>query len=376
MTFGEIFKDFRKKFGYTQEQIATYLMVSAQAVSKWENGLAAPDISLLVPIAELFGTTTDILLGKSDEKSRETILCEIDEISNMRVNGKKSLREIYSMYEDMLRQNSNNTDILYRILSTAKQMMYECGDLSEKEKDAILENSKKRAEQILKTDEGKSGRLQANVHGVMADIYIAAGDYVNAEKEIDMLPYGAYTKERKRGEMYYTLSHFDDCRLPLREAISDNLAMLCSDMNLLAMSYRESERKTMDSIYKSIYGIIHAVYGDDKCPVPVQYYLATSCIRLAQHAAWENDTETAMKYIGEFMESLRIQRQTHNKKLKNTSAVLPEVMPPYRAPIIRPDYYGDFAISVLKWHAFDRLRNNELFIKYLNEAEKWYELAH
>ena len=181
---------------------------------------------------------------------------------------------------------------------------------------------------------------------------------------------------RKQGEMYYTLSRFDDCRLPLREAISDNLAMLCSDMNLLAMSYRESDRKTMDSIYKSIYGIIHAVYGDDKCPVPVQYYLATSCIRLAQHAAWENDTETAMKYIGEFMESLRIQRQTHNKKLTNTSAVLPEVMPPYRAPIIRPDYYGDFAISVLKWHAFDRLRNNELFIKYSNEAEKWYELAH
>lgn len=374
MTFGETFKNFRKKFGYTQEQTAAYLMVSAQAVSKWENGLAAPDISLLVPIAELFGTTTDILLGKSDEKSRETILFEISEIADMRVHGKKSLREIYELYENMLRQNPNNADILYRLLITAKQMIEECGDLSDKEKDAILKNTKKRAEQIRKSAEGENDYLQAT-HCVMAEIYIAVGDYANAEKEIDMLPNGAYTKARKRGQMYYMLSRYDDCRVHFREAISDELAFLCSDMDLLALSYRESDRKTMDGIYKSIYGIIHAVFGKDKCPVPVQYYLATASIRLAQRAAWENDTETAMNYIGEFMESLRTQRQTHNKKLTNTSVVLPEVMQPYRAPSIRPGYYGDFAVSALNWHAFDRLRNDERFIAYANEAQTWYEHA-
>lgn len=374
MTFGETFKNFRKKFGYTQEQTAAYLMVSAQAVSKWENGLAAPDISLLVPIAELFGTTTDILLGKSDEKSRETILFEISEIADMRAHGKKSLREIYELYENMLRQNPNNADILYRLLITANQMIEECGDLSDKEIDAILKNAKKCAEQLRKSDEGENGYLQAT-HGVMAGIYIAVGDYDNAEKEIDMLPNGAYTKARKRGQMYYMLSRYDDCRVHFREAISDELAFLCGDMDLLAMSYRESDRKTMDGIYKSIYGIIHAVFGNDKCPVPVQYYLATSSIRLAQRAAWENDTETAMNYIGEFMESLRTQRQTHNKKLTNTSVVLPEVMQPYRAPSIRPGYYGDFAVSALNWHAFDRLRNDERFISYADEAQTWYEHA-
>ncbi|MGN0115793.1 MAG: helix-turn-helix domain-containing protein [Acutalibacteraceae bacterium] len=374
MTFGETFKSFRKKFGYTQEQTAAYLMVSAQAVSKWENGLAAPDISLLVPIAELFGTTTDILLGKSDEKSRETILFEISEIADMRVHGKKSLREIYALYENMLRQNPNNADILYRLLITANQMIEECGDLSDKEKDAILKNSKKRAEQIRKLGEGDNEYRQA-AHGVMAGIYTAVGDYDNAEKEIDMLPNGAYTKARKRGQMYYMFSRYDDCRVHLREAISDELTCLCSDMDLLAMSYLESDRKTMDGIYKSIYGIIHAVFGDDKCPVPVQYYLATASIRLAQRAAWENDTEMAMNYISEFMESLRTQRQMHNKKLTNASVVLPEVMQPYRTPSVRPGYYGDFAVSALNWHAFDRLRNDESFIAYADEAQSWYEHA-
>lgn len=375
MTFGETFKNFRKKFGYTQEQTAAYLIVGAQAVSKWENGITTPDISLLVPIAELFGTTTDILLGKSEEKSREAILFEMGDIADMRAHGKKSLREIYSLYENMLRQNPNNVDILYRLLSTAKQMIEECGDLSDKEKDAILKNAKKRAEQILKSEEGKNCCMQANTHGAMSDIYIAAGDYDNAEKEIDMLPYGAYTKARKRGGMYYRLSRYDDCRVHLREAIFDNLFMLCGDMDLLAMSYRESDRKTMDGIYKSIYGIIHAVYGDDKCPVPVQHYLATSSIRLAQRAAWENDTETAMNYIGEFMKSLRTQRQIHNKKLTNTSVVLPEVMQPYRGPSIRSAYYGDFAASALSWHAFDRLRDDERFIDFVNEAQTWHKCA-
>ena len=54
---------FRKLRGLTQEQLAESCSVTAQAVSKWENGLTAPDISLLPRLAELFSVTTDELLG-------------------------------------------------------------------------------------------------------------------------------------------------------------------------------------------------------------------------------------------------------------------------------------------------------------------------
>ena len=62
---GTIIMKKRKQLGYTQQKIADCLNVSFQAVSKWENGTAYPDISLLPQLAHILGTTTDTLLGYS-----------------------------------------------------------------------------------------------------------------------------------------------------------------------------------------------------------------------------------------------------------------------------------------------------------------------
>lgn len=52
--------------GRTQESLACALGVSAQAVSKWENDQNCPDVSLLVPLAELLHCSVDTLLrGKA-----------------------------------------------------------------------------------------------------------------------------------------------------------------------------------------------------------------------------------------------------------------------------------------------------------------------
>ena len=56
-------KEFRKKKGYTQEDLATALGVTFQSVSKWENNVNAPDLALIVPLAEVLNVSTDELLG-------------------------------------------------------------------------------------------------------------------------------------------------------------------------------------------------------------------------------------------------------------------------------------------------------------------------
>ena len=63
MSLGEKISSLRKAQGLTQEQLAEKCSVSAQAVSKWENDLTAPDIALLPRLSELFGVTIDELLG-------------------------------------------------------------------------------------------------------------------------------------------------------------------------------------------------------------------------------------------------------------------------------------------------------------------------
>ena len=53
---GEIIAKLRKDAGFTQEQLANMIGVSAQTVSKWETGTTMPDIMLLPIIADVFNT--------------------------------------------------------------------------------------------------------------------------------------------------------------------------------------------------------------------------------------------------------------------------------------------------------------------------------
>ncbi|MBQ7800784.1 MAG: helix-turn-helix transcriptional regulator [Oscillospiraceae bacterium] len=62
-TLGKRIVACRKRLGLTQDQLAEQLGVTAQAVSKWENDQSCPDIAMLPKLAEIFGTTTDALLG-------------------------------------------------------------------------------------------------------------------------------------------------------------------------------------------------------------------------------------------------------------------------------------------------------------------------
>ena len=64
MTIGEKIRELRKKNNITQEALAEALKISFQSVSKWENNTAMPDISMVVPIANFFGITTDELFDR------------------------------------------------------------------------------------------------------------------------------------------------------------------------------------------------------------------------------------------------------------------------------------------------------------------------
>lgn len=62
-TLGKRIAANRKRLGLTQDALAEKLGVTAQAVSKWENDQSCPDITMLPKLADIFDTSTDILLG-------------------------------------------------------------------------------------------------------------------------------------------------------------------------------------------------------------------------------------------------------------------------------------------------------------------------
>ena len=61
-TLGSRIGECRKKKGITQDQLSEHIGVSSQAVSKWENDLSCPDITLLPQLADYFNITIDELL--------------------------------------------------------------------------------------------------------------------------------------------------------------------------------------------------------------------------------------------------------------------------------------------------------------------------
>ena len=63
VTLGKRIAANRKRLGLTQDQLAEKLGITAQAVSKWENDLSCPDISILPKLADIFGISVSKLLG-------------------------------------------------------------------------------------------------------------------------------------------------------------------------------------------------------------------------------------------------------------------------------------------------------------------------
>lgn len=62
-TLGKRIASNRKRIQLTQDALAEQLGVTAQAVSKWENDQSCPDINILPKLAQIFGISTDELLG-------------------------------------------------------------------------------------------------------------------------------------------------------------------------------------------------------------------------------------------------------------------------------------------------------------------------
>jgi len=95
-------KFFRKKNGYTQEQIAEKIGVSRQAVAKWEKGEALPDIGNIMALADIYEVTIDSLVrnvaaygGVSSEKQHMFGLVRVNDKGQITLP--KQCREIFDI---------------------------------------------------------------------------------------------------------------------------------------------------------------------------------------------------------------------------------------------------------------------------------------
>lgn len=80
--FGAKLKSHRKNLKMSQEEVAEKIGVSAQAVSKWENGECLPDCFNLKLLGEVYGISLDILLETEVPKSIEQVSEKIEQLAD------------------------------------------------------------------------------------------------------------------------------------------------------------------------------------------------------------------------------------------------------------------------------------------------------
>lgn len=72
--FGRAIQAARKSQGLTQEQVGERVGVSAQAVSKWENGETCPEVALLPEVCVALGVSADALLGTAQSQGVDALV--------------------------------------------------------------------------------------------------------------------------------------------------------------------------------------------------------------------------------------------------------------------------------------------------------------
>ena len=111
----------RKQAGLTQEEVASKLGVSRQAVSRWEKGEASPDTENLIALADLYNVTLDDLVrgGKAEEAQPEGKLADEGEEYRKQIEV-----EIDEDDDDEDRHDSRFSKMFFAFLSLAALVGY------------------------------------------------------------------------------------------------------------------------------------------------------------------------------------------------------------------------------------------------------------
>lgn len=196
MKLSESIKELRKQRNLRQEQLAEAMGVSTASVSKWETGQCAPELTVLMELADFFEVSMDTLVGHSLNADRlEALIKQMEEaVDNRDEETAASLCEkILRNYPNSVRAVDACADCCYRlfiytqkntymeqcIAQTKRLMILNQGELERKRLERIHDLGNQ-YELLSQWDTAKDYYEQSNVGG--SDDAAIAGCLLNQGK--------------------------------------------------------------------------------------------------------------------------------------------------------------------------------------------------
>lgn len=246
-TIGKNIRRLRKERNLTQEELAEKLNVSAQAVSKWENEAGLPDISQILPLASVFGVSTDMLFGIEGVQENDIALQIVLEAYSMEKYGDaETYLQSYHRLREALKNYPSNMILLNNCMRLGLSLslpenegLYASAEAAEIAKETIrqarliisysknpsdimgahqalvmLYSSAKMYDLAISEAEEFPARTDYTLYSNLARVYESMGDYTRTAvclcSEIDYSLQAAADSAIRLGKAYFHLKRYRD----------------------------------------------------------------------------------------------------------------------------------------------------------------------
>jgi transcriptional regulator with XRE-family HTH domain len=243
MTIGKVIRKYRKEKGLTQEEMAIRLGVSTPAVNKWEKDNTLPDISLLVPIARLFGISTDELLSFKDDITDKEIDIFIKELDRRLKH--EPYEEVFADAKKKLEEYPGNERLKWQVATVlnAARLFNEVAD-SDRYDDVICS-------WFSGLLESEDLSIRKSAAEALFHFYYRKEDYQTAERyllyysednpERKLMQANIYAKTGKINEAYVAYEEMMLAEVNQLRVIMNALQILCEEDGDLDLAHRVAD---------------------------------------------------------------------------------------------------------------------------------------
>jgi transcriptional regulator with XRE-family HTH domain len=368
ISIGHTIKRLRKERNLTQEALAEQLNVTFQAVSKWENETGLPDISQIVPLASVFGVSTDILFGTFGTNDAEEVQTILAEVTDLKSDGSAdSIKCAYDALLEGLIRHPNNLLLMGNCLEIGNALAHpESTCYDEVHGYEFYRECVRQANIIISYDKNACNVLRA--HMIMVLLHSAYGDreaaleHANNFPERSDMTANAMAAHIAHAEKNYSAESLS-CRRDFMyhfEAMFDAIVQIGETYRLMG-KYDDALR-----MFFSIFSMSEVIFAGERFMPQVHcreqgdvhVFIARTYIEM-------NDTENALCWLEKMVEYDTDIRSC----LKNDMFVETPFLRDVRFPFCKvSDGNKRRLLQKLNGAEFESLRNNNKFVNLLNIA--------
>jgi transcriptional regulator with XRE-family HTH domain len=369
MNIGETIKKLRKQKDMTQEQLAGYLNISPQAVSRWEINSTLPDIALVPMLANIFDVSTDVLFGvdiENKEKRIQDIIGKSDEHTFNGFNVKESTETL----REGLKEYPNSHKIMSSLMWCLWRELY--GKTHNEEQIGTLKEIIGLGEKILA--ECTDDKCRHNAIYVLCNIYPdpQIGEQEKALKLADKMPDGRFSRESLLVNIYQGTAKFEQKRSKLYHDIADVLWGLCPWDTLDDGNSPHTPEECI-VLYQKMIKLLELIF-DDENYLAYRFFLSNAYYGIAQNYAVLENYENSIINLSLAAE----QAMLCDGETVSGYGILESAIPPFRGmhlyvrPVRPEKMYSDgLREKMANISAFDAIRENKEFVEIGEKLKKY-----